>query len=164
MASYTPVTQAEADTMFIFWQESGRNASRTAKQFNKGRTSINRYVKRFNWIAKADAIETKKTNAVAEKQIDDMTMITALQRRVVKNLLARDITKDKFTVTDFALLTRLKLEIKGELPVPDANSNSVTVNLNNPGSNGNGNRARFERFSDIYKLAAKNPRLDPIDN
>ena len=160
MATYKPVTQAEADTMFLFWQESGRNTSRTAKQFKKGRTSIQRYIKKFGWKAKADTIETKKINAIAEKQIDDLTMVTALQKKVAKSLLARANELGKATVSDFALLTRLKLEIQGELPAEGA-GNSVTVNLNAEGNNGD---KHYSRLEEIYRKAGNSSRFNISDN
>lgn len=126
MATYKPVTQAEADAMFLFWQESGRNVLRTAKHFNKGRTSIHRYIKKFKWTAKADQIDRDKTKAISHKQIDDLTMVQAIQNKVAKHILEKCYLLDKISVSDFVAITRLKLEIQGELPL-NAPDNIVNV-------------------------------------
>ena len=135
--AYKPITQAEADKMFDVYYALGRNLTATAREFDKDRSSIRRYCKRYDWINKADKIKASQEKAMekqAGEQVEsDIKMITDVQLKVVSKIKGYlDDSKSKFSISisDLATLTRLKLEIQGNLPSGgDSNTHGDVITI-----------------------------------
>ena len=133
MRNTKPPEQAELDSWFVFWQASGRNYNATAKHFKKNRSTIKRNGDKHGWIKKADQIDRDKVKAISKKAISDLEMVSDIQLKVVekikKNLKGNPLFS--VSISDLALLTRLKLEIQGNLPASNTGGPNIHADVIN---------------------------------
>lgn len=115
--------------MFEYWLIC-ENYAQVGKQFSRARSTVCSIAKKHKWVEMKKEIEKKRRAAIIRKivkqDLDDLQLVSALQKKIYGVLLAESTNLEPKT-TDAVAVTRLKLEIEGEIP-PEGQKIGDTIN------------------------------------